>query len=303
MGLAEAVGLPTLVKRVRARAPWRSLPAQLWARPLHVMEQGSDPLSPPWPRLLITCGRRSVPFSLAIRRKSARACFTVHIQNPKVRPGNFDLVVPPRHDGLTGRNVVASRGALNRVTPERLADGARRTAPLLAHLPRPLVAVLLGGTSNSYRLTPEQTARIAGQLSELSQSSGAGLAITPSRRTGDENIAELRRHLTETSTFLWDGMGTNPYFGLLSLADAIVVTCDSASMVSEAATTGKPVYVIDLEGGSRRFRKFHDLLRADGVTRPFEGRLEDWTYLPLDDTTTVAAVVRQRLGLTPQEPT
>lgn len=297
VGLAEAIGLPSVVKRVVARAPWRYLPAQAWPRPLSLTATASDPLVSPWPRLLITCGRRSVPFSTAIRRTSAGACFTVHIQNPKVRLQHFDLVVPPRHDGIAGPNVMASRGALNRVTPEKLAEGARRLAPRLAHLPRPLVAVLLGGTSNSFRLTAARTARIAEQLRALMRSSGAGLAITPSRRTGEENVAALRRTLPEEGIFLWDGTGANPYFGLLGLADAIAVTCDSASMVSEAATTGKPIYVIDLDGGSRRYRRFHDMLRADGITRPFDGRLEQWTYAPLDDTATVAAAVRQRLGL------
>ena len=302
LGLAEAIGLPTVVKRVSARAPWKNLPAQVWPRPLNVMTSRSDPLVPPWPRLLISCGRRSVPFSTAIRLASAGTCFTVHIQSPKIRLHHFDLIVPPRHDGLTGPNVLSSRGALNRVTPANLAEGARRLKPRLQHLPRPLVAVLLGGTSNSYRLTTTRAGQIADQLLLLVQSTGAGLAITPSRRTGKENVAELHRKLPEESIFFWDGTGANPYFGLLGLADAIVVTCDSASMVSEAATTGKPVYIIDLDGGSRRFQKFHDMLRDDGITRPFDGRLEQWSYTPLDDTETVAATVRQRLGSAPQEP-
>ena len=302
LGLAEAIGLPIVVKRVTARAPWKNLPAQIWPHALNVMTPRSDPLLPPWPRLLISCGRRSVAFNTAVRKASAGTCFTVHIQSPKIRLNHFDLVVPPRHDDLAGPNVMSSRGALNRVTPARLAEGARRLRPKLRHLPRPLVAVLLGGTSNSYRLTTARASQIADQLLHLARSTGAGLAITPSRRTGTENVAELRRKLTKEGIFFWDGSGPNPYFGLLGLADAIVVTCESASMVSEAATTGKPVYVIELDGGSPRFQRFHDMLREDGITRPFDGRLEQWNYAPLNDTVTVAATVRQRLGLAPQEP-
>ncbi len=303
VGLAEAVGLPTVIKRVSARAPWKNLPAQIWPRPLSLIAAGSDPLEAPWPRLLISCGRRSVPFSMAIRKASNGSCFTIHIQNPKVGLHNFDLVVPPRHDGLRGSNVIATRGALNRVTSVRLAEGARRFAHRFEHLPRPLIAVLLGGASNSYRLTTARTAKIAEQLLELLRTAGAGLVITPSRRTGDRNVAVLREQLTRDDVFIWDGTGANPYFGLLGLADAIVVTEDSANMVSEAATTGKPVYVIELEGGSRRFRNFHDMLLSEGITRPFDGRLEDWSYPPLDDTDTVAAEVRLRIGLAGQEPT
>lgn len=299
VGLSEAVGLPTVIKRVMARAPWRYLPAQVWPKPLNLLTAESDPLLPPWPRLLISCGRRSAPFGMAVRRASAGKCFTVHIQDPKVGLDNFDLVVPPRHDGVTGPNVIVSRGALNRVTADKLAEGARRLAPRLAHLPRPLLAVLLGGTSNSYKLTTARMTQIGHQLRELIQSAGAGLAITPSRRTGVENTAVLRRELPDDKIFLWDGTGDNPYFGLLGLADAIAVTCESASMVSEAATTGKPLYVIDLEGGSKRFHTFHEMLRADGITRPFDGHLEKWSYDPLNDTAIVAATIRQRLGLTP----
>ncbi len=302
LGLAEAIGLPTVVKRVTARAPWKSLPAQAWPYPLTLIEAGSDPVEAPWPRILISCGRRSVPFSTAIKKESSGHCFTVHIQNPKVGLHNFDLVVPPRHDGLGGSNVINTRGALNRVTSSKLSEGARRFSSYFNHLPRPLVAVLLGGTSNSYRLTETRIAKIAKQLLQLVHDSGAGLVITPSRRTGQDNIEVLRSKLKHNGIFIWDGTGINPYFGLLGLADAIVVTEDSVNMVSEAASTGRPVYVIGLEGGSRRFKLFHDMLRSDGITRPFDGRLENWSYAPLDDTISVAAEVRLRLGLTRQEP-
>lgn len=301
LGLAEAVGLPTVVKRVTVGAPWTRLPTRLWPRPLDLVAKSGDPLAPPWPRLAITCGRRSAPFGAAIRRAAGGGCFAVHVQDPKARLNDFDLVVAPRHDGLSGPNVIVSRGAPNRITPQRLAEGARRLAPPIAGLPRPLVAVLLGGAGKRFRLTPARTGRLADRLLELRRSAGAGLAVTPSRRTGAENVAALRRKLSGDGVFLWDGTGPNPYFGLLGLADAIAVTCDSVTMASEAAATGKPVYTIDLDGGSRRIRAFHDSLRADGVTRPFDGRLEHWSYAPLDDTAAAAAAVRRRLGPAAQE--
>jgi mitochondrial fission protein ELM1 len=296
VGLAEAIGLPVVVKRVRVRMPWRKAPGRLWPAPLSLVTPGSDPLAPPWPDLVITCGRQSAPLGAAIRRATGARCLAVHVQDPKYPLGAFDLVVPPRHDGLAGANVMATDGALNRVTPARLADGARRLTPRLGTLPRPRVAVLIGGTSNSYRLTAAAMDRLAGQLATLAGDKGAGLMITPSRRTGPENVAILRRRLAGLPCFVWDGTGDNPYFGFLGLADAIVVTAESASMVSEAATTGKPVYVATLEGGSRRFHSFHARLRERGATRPFAGELETWTYPPLDDTARVARAVRERLA-------
>ena len=110
-----------------------------------------------------------------------------------------------------------------------------------------------------------------------------------------ENEATLRERLAGHSAEIWNGAGDNPYFGYLGLADAIVVTGDSVSMVSEACATGKPVYVFDLEGGSEKFRRFHDNLRERGFTRPFTGSLEIWDYTPLRDTELVADEIRRRI--------
>ena len=295
LGLAEAVGLPIVEKRVEVRAPWRWLPAQAWLAPFAALSPQGDGLAPPWPRLLIGCGRMSVALSMAVRRASGGRTFTVQVQKPEVAARHFDLVVPPRHDGLNGENVIQSRGALNRVTPERLAAEAERLTPALAHLPRPLVTVLVGGSNAVYRLTPAIAAELGARLRRLGEEMGAGFAVTPSRRTGAVAEAALRAGLGEAPAVVWDGRGVNPYFGYLGLADYVVATCDSVSMVSEACTTGKPVYVVELEGGSVKFRAFHEGLRRDGLTRPFEGRLEDWRYEPLDDTALVAAEVRRRL--------
>jgi mitochondrial fission protein ELM1 len=106
----------------------------------------------------------------------------------------------------------------------------------------------------------------------------------------------LRDKLADVPAVIWDGSGENPYFAYLGLADHIVVTADSVSMVSEACSTGKPVYVVELEGGSQKFRRFHEGLRSDGITREFTGVLANWRYAPLDDTQRAAAEVRRRLA-------
>jgi mitochondrial fission protein ELM1 len=296
MGLAEAIGLPFIVKRIHPRAPWKFLPPLIWPKPLTSLGPSSDPIVPPWPQLLIGTGRLSVPISMAVRRASGGRTFTVQIQSPAVSPRHFNLVVPPRHDRLRGPNVVPSRGALHRVTVGRLAAAAKEFAPMVAHLPRPLVTVLVGGDNGVYKLTADGTRKLAEKLKAMVNNTGAGLAVTPSRRTGSKNEAILRNALADVPAVVWDGTGSNPYFGFLGLADAVVATCDSVSMASEAAATGKPVYIVDLDGGSRKFHDFHKGLRDEGITRPFKGTLETWTYAPLDDTAQVAALVHQRLN-------
>lgn len=292
LGLARALGVAPEIKRVAIRLPWRLLPPQLWTNPLAAT---AERLSAPWPDLLIATGRQTVALSIAIRRASGGRCFTVQLQDPGVSPAKFGFVVAPEHDGLAGANVVATKGAMHGVTQAALAAAAERFRDRLAPLGRPLVAVLLGGSNGRYRMDRECMTRLGAALRRVADERGAGFAITPSRRTGADNVAALREALAETRFEIWEGTGDNPYLGYLALADAIVATADSVNMVSEACATGKPVHVFDLPGGSAKFRRFHDGFEAAGYTRPFDGRLDSWTYDPPRETERVAALIRARL--------
>ncbi len=296
LGLAEALGLTPVVKRIVLRSPWRELSPYFRLGARYAAAPEGDPIEPPWPDLLIATSRASVAPAVAIRKASRGRTFTVQIQTPQISPRLFDLVVVPRHDRLRGPNVITTRGALHRVTPTKLAEAAARFADRLIDLPHPRIAVLIGGGNAVYRLTPVVMGDLAEKLANVAKQHGAGLMITPSRRTGADNEAILQARMRDVPAVVWDGTGENPYFAYLGLADAIVVTGDSVSMVSEACSTGKPVYVVDLEGGSPKFQSFHDALRAEGITRPFTGALESWSYEPLDDTARVAAEVRRRLA-------
>ena len=302
IGLAEAVGTPFEIKTVHPTAPWRGLPGH-WAANIGVLTSmgalagapRTDGLLPPWPGLLITCGRRSAALAIAIKRASGGRTFTVHIQNPRTPPHYFDLIAAPEHDRLAGANVISTMGALHRLTREALAVSGDRFRERFARLNRPFAAALIGGKSKSYILTPERARELAVQLRELAASRGIGLAVTVSRRTGPENTAILRDALAGSGAFFWEGEGENPYFAMLALADWIIVTEDSASMVSEACFTGKPVYVAALEGGAKRFRRMHKRFREAGFARPFTGDLDAWSYRPLDETRRVAAILRERM--------
>lgn len=296
LGLAEALNLPVVEKRLAVRAPWRHLPPQLWLRPFAALSGKGDRLEPPWPDIVIGCGRNSVALARAVKRASGGDTFWAQVQDPHFARQMIDLMVAPAHDRADGANVMHTRGAVHGVTPEKLAVAAARFAHLLADLPRPLIAVLLGGSNRAYRITSERAQSFAAQLKAVVDQ-GHGLAITPSRRTDPEIVALLQRRLEGAKVYLWDGTGENPYLGLLACADAVVVTADSVSMVSEAAATGKPVHVIDLAGGSAKFDRFHQAMRAAGITRPFSGTIEQWRYDPPDDTARAAAEIRRRFAL------
>jgi mitochondrial fission protein ELM1 len=298
-GVAEALGLEPVVKRVNPRLPWLMLPSHWWPWTFRSLRRGSNRLAPPWPDILITCGRKSIPFSLAIKEASGGHSFTVHVQDPLGPTTAFDLVAAPGHDRVRGPNVVATRGALNAVTAAKLARAGERFRLKAAGLPRPVVAVLVGGPNGRWRLAPGDMAAIADRLAAMARRHGAGLWVTPSRRTGAANERVLRERLDGVPALIWDGTGDNPYLGMLALADFILVTADSVSMVSEATATGKPVYVIELVGASRRQRRFHEELRRLGATRPFTGALERWSYEPIRDAERVAAEVRRLLARRP----
>ncbi|MFQ5954754.1 MAG: mitochondrial fission ELM1 family protein [Kiloniellales bacterium] len=296
IGLAEAMGLRPEPKPSRPRAPWKYLTPRLWLRPLQAGGAGSDPLAPPWPDLLVSCGGDAVAPAIAVGRLGRGRTRTIHVQDPMVRLRRFDLVVAPDHDRVTGDNMIVTLGAVGRVNRTRLAAAAEAFAPRLAHLPRPLIAVLVGGSNACYRLKPAHAASLAESLARLAQRYGAGLMISPSRRTGARNLAVLKARLEGPGVVIWDGTGENPYFGYLGLADHVVVTCDSVNMVSEACVTGKPVHVVELDGGNAKFRRFHDAMRRAGMTRPFSGDLDTWHYPAFDETARAAAEALHRLG-------
>jgi hypothetical protein len=295
VALAEAVGLPIIIKRVATKAPWRWLP--LTARLGRLSAAKGGDLAPPGPRLVISIGRHSVPLAIGVKRASGGSTYALHIQNPRISSRHFDLVAAPIHDGLEGENVITTIGAPHRVTTELIGKAGDAIADRVSALRRPYIAVLIGGDSKAFQLTHAGVDRFCDLLRNAVKTSGGSLLVTPSRRTGAENIARVRANLADLPHEIWDQEEENPYFAYLGLADAIVVTADSVNMVTEAAGTGKPIFVFHLEGNSERFDRFHDVMSKRGATREFEGLIETWRYEAINDTEKVAKVVREALGI------
>ncbi len=287
IGLAEAAGLKPALISLQPRAPWRWVSARFWPAPLRAIR-----MRDPGDALVIGAGGTAAVIAASLRGPRRPA---VQVQHPRIDPARFDLIVVNRHDGLTGPNVVVTRTALHRATSARLTEAAALWAPRLAHLPRPLVAVLVGGSNGRFRLDAGVASALGASLAGMMQVDRVGLALTPSRRTAEDARAALHSAVAPLGGWVWDMAGDNPYFGLLALADAIVVTEDSVSMVSEAVATSAPVLLAALPGRSRRIRLFNRFLQEDGRVRPFAGRLELWPVTPIDDTQAAADEMRQRL--------
>lgn len=295
-GLGEAIGLPTLHKTCKRRWPWGWLGLSL-GNPLQQLTEDSDPLSPPWPDLLITCGRRSAPLALAIKKQSKGKTFCVHIQDPLFNHQSFDLIVAPEHDNLQGPNVISTKGALHNVTLQKLEEGVKIHGPLFQNLPRPYSTVLLGGVTHSYKMSREVMNDLIQNILSIRDKTQGSVLVTPSFRTPfRDSLTKALKN--EPHIFLADIENNNPYFGMLGIADYIFVTTDSVNMVSEACVTGKPVYILPLSGYSHsKHKQFMEDLTQKGVVRLFQGSIERWVYDPFNDTGKIGSLVREKLGI------
>jgi hypothetical protein len=304
LGLAEAIARRTHAcieeKRIALRTPHRWLPPRLVAAPLSALTLGSDGIAPPWPDLWIGCGRQTVPLGMGLRGWSGAGSLVVQVQDPRVNPREFDLVLAPRHDGLEDHPHIAPIiGALSRMHPEGLTQALAAWPQPLDGLASPRIAVLLGGASKRHRLSSARAAAIADALSRLART-GASLMVTLSRRTPPAARSVLRAQLAPHAALWWDGEGPNPYHAMLAAAEHVVVTEDSVSMACEAAATGAPVHVLELDGRAGKLALFHQQLRAAGVARPFRLPLALWRYPPLRETERCAelvlAALQRKLG-------
>jgi len=205
------------------------------------------------------------------------------------------MLIVPEHDPARGDNVVTTLGALNPQDPDKLREAAKPWLEEVADLPKPWIAVNVGGSNKRYDFSADAVARFVADLCALADTSGGSLLLATSRRTDDATRSALAQGLEGVPGVVWTGVGENPYLAFLHLADALVVTSDSVNMVSEACATGKPVHVATVEPESGRLAAFHARLRTLGYTRPFEGRLECWTYAPLRETARVGALLAERL--------
>lgn len=297
-GLAEALGLAYEFRDVRFRFPFTWLPEPaLVGNPFAKLHASSARVDPPWPDVAITLGSRCAPIGVAMKRASGGKVTALHVQRPALPVAWLDAVIAPWHDQVRGENVIETHAALHHVTREKLDVARLEWTPAFAHLKRPLVAFLLGGSNGwrRYRMSDEAVAGIAAGIARLA-ASGCGIALTPSRRTDPSAAAALRTAALAAGGYAWDGQGANPYLGLLACADAIVVTEDSVSMTSEALSTGKPVFVAALTGRSGRIAAFQAEMQRKGLTRPFDGAFATWSYDPPDDTARAARLLRARFG-------
>jgi mitochondrial fission protein ELM1 len=301
LGLAEAVGLPVEEKRIAVRRPWSWLPGGLLPIPLSALGPEGDRLAPPWPLVVVGCGRRSIGIALSVKRLSGGRTIAAYVQNPEWGRRDFDVVAALPHDNVQGSNVVTAPTALHGVTPQKLATAREEWRNLLAPDGQPVLGVLIGGDNGGYRLTAPITNRLISIMKAAHADRGMRSVITPSRRTAEATRRAIAGALaTDAFGWLWDETGANPYLGILGAADRLIVTGESISMISEALATGRPVHVLPLEGQGRRHDAFLTRIISERLVSPIEGDDLDWNFQspgPIASTAEPARRIRELLAI------
>lgn len=298
LALAQALGLDNRSLVLGTRAPWSWMAPRLTLGDhLAWPAVQRSALAPPWPALAVGCGRDAALATRLIRRLSAGACRSVQILDPRASARHWDLLIAPRHDDLEGSNVLHPIGSLHPVDAAWLAAG-REAHAAFATLPRPRLALLLGGPRRGVTLDAAWTrALIAGLRARLARDGGSVL-LCASRRTPPALVASVGDALAGVPGVRWRGGqdGPNPYPGLLAWADRVIVSPDSVNMLSEAAATGVPVHTLTRASLPRRLARFHAALRAGGWLSDIDADSAAPAQ-PLRETAAIAAEVARRLGL------
>jgi mitochondrial fission protein ELM1 len=303
IGIAERLGHPH--RRIKLAWNWKAHVAALVPHGSLMgvaAEPGFEAGLRDTPDLVISAGRRSAPVALWLKQRYG--CKLVHCMSPGLsglfRRELFDLLVIPAHDRPPqADNVMEVLGAPHRVSPLALTQAEMAWDERLAHLPHPRIALLVGGPIRSVGMQPSLAHSLGRQVAGLAVAMGGTVMATTSRRTGDEASDALAAGLGPAMHVLyrWGEPDENPYMGFLATADAVVVTADSVSMISEACSTEAPVYVALPELAGPRHRLLLDtLIRADQV-RLFTNSVAPWTRTPLDESGRVADEIRRRFKL------
>ncbi|CAK9159089.1 unnamed protein product [Ilex paraguariensis] len=274
------------------------------------------------PLLVVASGRDTISIASSLKRLASENVFVVQIQHPRSHLNRFDMVITPHHDyyPLTpraqeqvprflrkwvtpceppDRHVVLTVGALHQVDSAALRTAAISWHEEFSPLPKPLLVVNIGGPTSRCRYGADLAKQLTASLHNVLASCGS-IRISFSRRTPEKvsNIV-LKEFGNHPKVYIWDGEEPNPHMGHLAWADTFVITADSVSLLSEACSTGKPVYVIGAERCTWKFVEFHNSLMERGLVRPFTG-LEDmseiWSYPPLNDTAEAANRVHEALA-------
>ena len=247
--------------------------------------------------IIISCGRKSVIPSIHLKNSSNKKIFNIHIQDPKVDLKHFDFIVAPEHDAMKGQNVISTRGAIHYLTENEINENKDYLNSFIKKDERKIWTLIMGGPTKYYDYSSKNINDIFKKINELSKIHNFQLVAIPSMRTPINIIHYAKEYFGEDHTVIMD-VDKKAYLSALAIAQNIIVTCDSSSMISEAALTGKPIYIASIlpKKKDKRFQRFRNLFRELNITRNLGEEIKDWNYQKLDETNRVANIIKQKIN-------
>jgi len=292
-GMAKALNTEFNHKIVRLSFPWNFVPPKFTPISEIILKDKTYLTENENLDLIISCGRKSVIPSILLKKKNPKI-FTIHIQDPKVSLKNFDIIIAPEHDNLTGENVFNSKGAIHYITESEI----NRAKPYLTNKikSQKIVSLILGGPNKHYSFDEDQLVKIFNEIRSNFITKGYEIIVIPSIRT-PKTIIDLAIKEFGTEGYVANSVDKQAYLSAFALATNIVVTCDSTSMVSEAATSGKPIYVAHMKPkrDNYRFKKFFKLFKEIGIIRDLGEKVENWTYDKLNEAERLAVTINNKI--------
>ena len=292
-GLAKALDIDFTHHKVELNHLWKLIPPNLSPVSQTVFKKiDHDDFD-----VIISCGRKSVIPSIHLKKTSNKKVFNIHIQDPKVDLTHFDFIVAPEHDAIGGSNVITTKGAIHYLTENEISENKDYLNSFIKKDERKIWTLIMGGPTKYYDYSTKNMKHIFTALYKLLKKHDFQLVVIPSMRTPINTIHYAKEFFGENHTIIMD-VDKKAYLSALAISENIVVTCDSSSMISEAALTGKPIYIASIlpKKNDKRFQRFRNLFRELNITRNLGEEVENWSYPKLDETNRVANIIKQKIN-------
>ena len=288
-GLAKALDIDFIHEKIELDSLWKFIPPKLTPIQNFVFKNNIEKNFD----IIISCGRKSVIPSIYLKQKFKNKVMNIHIQDPKVSLDNFDYVVAPEHDSLSGKNVLISKGAIHYLRDGELEENKNYLKSQVNK--EKLVTLIFGGPNRYYKYDNQIIDEIFSKIKNNFINKGYQLIFIPSMRTPKTIIDKAKDYFDESQIVITN-VDKKAYLCSLKLADHIVVTCDSTSMISEAAMTGKPIYVAQVPAIKKndRFEKFFELFKSLNIIKDFENPLKVWNYEKLNETDKISRYIKEQ---------
>ena len=291
-GLAKALNLEFIHEKIELNSFWKFFPPHLTPIKNFVFKNKINYDF----NIVISCGRKSVIPSIYLKNKFKNKIMNIHIQDPKVSLNNFDYIVAPEHDSLKGKTILTSKGAIHYLTNSELDENENYLKPRIDSKKK-IVAFIIGGPTKHYKYEKSVIDAIFLKIKNNFLDNNYQAIIIPSMRTPESIIAKAKVYFAQDQVVI-DNVDKKAYLSALKLADHIVVTCDSTSMISEAAITGKPIYVAQMPTikKNERFENFFKLFESLKITKNLDRVVESWSYQKLDEANKISTYLKDKLN-------